>query len=604
MVLENAEETSQLLVGNDNPKVSYGAAPAHESTVEGAAIHGDERERQTGESFDNVPRERRQLGLFSVVFLVFNRVIGTGIYATPSVILRTSGSVGVALVMWLIGALIAAAGTMVYVELGTVGASTIQYSVIAYQHQGLPRSGGEKNYLEYIYRHPRFLTTCTFSVYALITGSAAANSVVFGEYVIHSLNMEPNRFNTRFVAFLCLTFCVVAHGIAHKFGLRLQNALGFFKLSILCAISISGLFCLAGVPGFTVRDGYEKPHNFEWHKMWEGSGTGANGFVTGLYSVIWSFIGYSNANYALSEVKDPIRTIKRAAPLAMFCVTLVYMFVNIAYFAVVSKDDILGSRRIVACCSVLSQSLRHYNGKGMTIKALLHRMNDMLTVMLRHLASLSLSPSWGTYSQASLRRVEASHRYLKLIPYILLSTVVQELGREGILPYSSFFASNKPFNAPLAGLFTQYLVSCAFMLAPPPGDAYLFMISLSSYSSAIINTLVAIGLLLLYTPAYRDKGWNPPYHAPKAIVVLFCISNVYLVIVPLIPPVNGSRSYEHLPYWMAAEEKRVQAREAVGNAGGRCIALCFHGEKELVFIKWKPLTSHHTFVIFIGSTDA
>lgn len=55
--------------------------------------------------------------------------------------------------------------------------------------------------------------------------------------------------------------------------------------------------------------------------------------------------------------------------------------------------------------------------------------------------------------------------------------VIQELGREGILPYSSWFASNKPFGAPLAGLFTQYLVSCTFLFAVPPGDAYLFLIS-------------------------------------------------------------------------------------------------------------------------------
>ncbi|KAG6823435.1 hypothetical protein H0H93_003653, partial [Arthromyces matolae] len=81
--------------------------------------------------------------------------------------------------------------------------------------------------------------------------------------------------------------------------------------------------------------------------MWEGSGTGLNGFVTALYSVIWSFIGYQGANYVLSEVKDPIRTMKRGAPLAMLFVTLVYIFVNIAYFAAVSKNDILESRRTV-----------------------------------------------------------------------------------------------------------------------------------------------------------------------------------------------------------------------------------------------------------------
>ncbi|KAG6838366.1 hypothetical protein C0991_012286, partial [Blastosporella zonata] len=72
----------------------------------------------------------------------------------------------------------------------------------------------------------------------------------------------------------------------------------------------------------------------------------------------------------------------------------------------------------------------------------------------------------------------------------------------------------------------------------------------SSYSTAIINTLVSIGLLLIYTPSYRIWDWNPPFRAPKAIIVLFCLSNVFLVIVPLIPPSNGSRVFEHLPYWV------------------------------------------------------
>lgn len=71
-------------------------------------------------------------------------------------------------------------------------------------------------------------------------------------------------------------------------------------------------------------------------------------FSQSLKPVHRSFIGYSNANYALSEVRDPVRTIKRAAPLAMLSVTIVYLFVNVAYFSVVSKSDILGSRRIVA----------------------------------------------------------------------------------------------------------------------------------------------------------------------------------------------------------------------------------------------------------------
>jgi amino acid transporter len=180
------------------------------------------------------------------------------------------------------------------------------------------------------------------------------------------LSIEPSWFHTRLVAFSCLSFICLVHGTLLKWGVRLQNALGLIKLIVLALISVSGLLSLAGFKHLQVREGYEKPDNFSWHNFWEGSGTGANAFVSGLYNVIWyvcrwrlkfhilnyihlrSFVGYSNANYVLSEVRDPVHTIKRAAPLAMFSVTVVYLFINVAYFSVVSKKDILKSRQTVA----------------------------------------------------------------------------------------------------------------------------------------------------------------------------------------------------------------------------------------------------------------
>jgi len=59
-------------------------------------------------------------------------------------------------------------------------------------------------------------------------------------------------------------------------------------------------------------------------------------------------VGYSNANYVLSEVRDPVRTIKRADPIALVFITVTYLLANIAYFGAVSKNDILGSGRIIA----------------------------------------------------------------------------------------------------------------------------------------------------------------------------------------------------------------------------------------------------------------
>src|ERR1700761_5800387 len=88
--------------------------------------------------------------------------------------------------------------------------------------------------------------------------------------VIHALGKEPSRYNTRFVAFLCLTFILLIHGSLVRWGLRLQNSLAMFKLVVLSAIALSGLLSLAGVDGFAVRPGYEVPNNFQWDKMWEG----------------------------------------------------------------------------------------------------------------------------------------------------------------------------------------------------------------------------------------------------------------------------------------------------------------------------------------------
>ncbi|KAG0706668.1 APC amino acid permease [Suillus ampliporus] len=424
--------------------------------------------------------------LASAVMLIFNRVIGTGIFASPSIILRSSGSVGMTFIMWILGALVASAGTAVYVEFGT----------------GLPRSGGEKTYMEYIYRRPRFMITCFYAIYGLLIGWLSASSVVFGECKFHSL----------LVALLCSTFCLVIHGAFLNYGLKLQNALGVFKLFVLLIIAVSGLFSLAGVPGFAVRAGYEIPHNFTWSSFWEGSDTGLNAFVTGMYNVIWSYIGYSNANYALSEVRDPIRTIKRAAPLAMVLVAVAYMSVNVAYFAVVSKQDMLG---------------------GGTMAAALFFRNIFGPATERILSVVIALSALGNIMSILFTQ----------------GRVVQELGREGVLPFSSFFASNKPFNAPLSGLFAQWLISAIVMTAAPPGDAYLFIVNFSSYPLTMFNLLISGGLLLLYTPAFKSYAWRPPFRAWKFVVVFFFLSNVFLAIVPMIPPSPGSDVYERLPYW-------------------------------------------------------
>lgn len=47
----------------------------------------------------------------------------------------------------------------------------------------------------------------------------------------------------------------------------------------------------------------------------------------------FAYEGYANAFNMVNEVRNPIRTIKFAGPAALIGIAVLYMFVNIAYFA-------------------------------------------------------------------------------------------------------------------------------------------------------------------------------------------------------------------------------------------------------------------------------
>lgn len=79
---------------------------------------------------------------------------GSGIYVAPAIVLRQTGSVGISLLLWTLGAVVSMSGLLVYLELGL--------SVPKFQppdapneppREGerpfvsVPRNGGAKNYV-------------------------------------------------------------------------------------------------------------------------------------------------------------------------------------------------------------------------------------------------------------------------------------------------------------------------------------------------------------------------------------------------------------------------------------------------------------------------
>lgn len=107
----------------------------------------------------------RNLTWISAYMLTIHRMIGSGIFATPGNIYKSVGSVGLALTVWIVGTLVAACGLAISLELGCM----------------LPRSGGTKVYLEFMYRRPRFLASTMVAIQVVVLGSTARNCIVFGE---------------------------------------------------------------------------------------------------------------------------------------------------------------------------------------------------------------------------------------------------------------------------------------------------------------------------------------------------------------------------------------------------------------------------------------
>jgi len=116
---------------------------------------------------DISPSNNVKIGKWTIVALILNRTIGSGIFLTPHRILAGTGCVGGALFLWVLGALFSMCALYVWLECGlSMPQRTVRGET---EPRGVPRSGGEKNFLEFMFpndraRLPHIRTTCAFSI--------------------------------------------------------------------------------------------------------------------------------------------------------------------------------------------------------------------------------------------------------------------------------------------------------------------------------------------------------------------------------------------------------------------------------------------------------
>ncbi|KAL4812013.1 amino acid/polyamine transporter I [Aspergillus spinulosporus] len=429
----------------------------------------------------------RHLGVFSTILLIVGRIIGTGIFSTPSSITSSAGSVGAALLLWVLGLLLAGSGLAVWLELGCM----------------IPRSGGEKVYLEAAFRRPKLLITVVFAVQAVALGFTASGCIVFASNMIVASGKEATEWEERGIAIAVISFITLLHVFLPNWGVRGMNVIGVVKVVLLLFIVVTGWVVLSGRV-HSIPDPYASfRHSFA------GSATSSNLYATALFKVLNSFAGWSNAAYVLNEIRNPVRTLKIAAPTGLGICGVLYLLANVAYYAAATPEEIANSGTTVASY-FMGKVFGTAAERALSVLIAISAFGNVMTV---------------TFAQARVN---------------------QELAKEGVIPFPTFWASSWPLGSPSAGLLLHFIPSLIVIVAIPFGDAYNFILDLEGYPSSIINLLVVAGLFYL---RYSEPRLPRPFKVYWPVAVFFMAGQAFQVVAPFIRP-PGGKGDTSLPYWL------------------------------------------------------
>ena len=430
-----------------------------------------------------------------------------------------TGNVGASLLLWTFGGLISICLTAVWLE--------FSLSVPLYRVEdgrslkSVPRSGGEKNYvrkahmllhilipsdlskIEFVYRRYPFLATCMYGIPFILLGNLAGNAIAFGMFFMESLgNSNPNRGSVIGAALAVLTVTVLLHIFSRRGGILVNNGFAIIKVLILLSIIILGFIKAGGG-----KLGGESMDNFNSRTSFSGSRSGAAAipdYVTSLLYVLYSYSGFEQPFYTLSECSNPRKIFPWATITAMGTATCLFVLVNVAYLCAVPKEVQLAN---------IDEPLASLFFK---------RMFGDSEVAQRAMAALVAISIFGNL----------------VVMTFTASRVKQEIAKEGILPFSLVFATghtslwssfyNKfiatedrrrsqdldqhPAQTPMAALGLHLLASCTLVGVTSmlkPANAYSVLVSLYSYSMVImIAFFVSGGLLYLKffpAPASEDE---------------------------------------------------------------------------------------------------
>ncbi|GAB5593482.1 hypothetical protein Unana1_08382, partial [Umbelopsis nana] len=242
-----------------------------------------------------------------------------------------------------------------------------------------------------------------------------------------------------------------------------------------------------------------------------GTSNNSGNYANGIYYVVFAYGGWYNLNYVLDELIDPIKNLPRCAITALSSTTVLYLLANVAYLAVLPVSVIANSKLTVAANLFNTAFGGVFGGRVLPVFVGLSSFGFVGVV---------------TYSG---------------------SRVILETARQGYLPFDRTFSKVHPkLQTPIYSLLLIYVISLIFLLAPPPGYVFQFIVAFSGYGGYLFSALSVIGLLMLRR---TQPDLKRPIKVPIPIAIIFIIICIYTLVFVWIPPTKPPTAYPYyLPY--------------------------------------------------------
>lgn len=263
---------------------------------------------------------KKSIKPFEAILYVIGFVIGSGIFLKPSSVLNNAGSTAGALMVWVVGGLIAITAALTIGEIG------------AY----IPKTGGMHAYLTELYGDKfGFLYGWTESIIAC-PGSSAALAIAFATFATFFLPM--NNWQTKGFALLMIVLIAIAQIISTRFGVWLQTISTIGKLVPIIVLVVFGLM-------------HGTVHDLSFVSTGLGLAKGG-GFGVALLGVLWAYDGWLAVCTLGGEMKHSEKNLPIAIISGVAFVILVYILFNIAIFRVLPVATVATTKSVGVAASI------------------------------------------------------------------------------------------------------------------------------------------------------------------------------------------------------------------------------------------------------------